>query len=100
MPNVGYDLKGEPQGTNTTMSKRKGKRIVLDASPELGDVLSRTAQSLDTTQVATVRMAVSVLAQVADELAAGNKLVLRDKKGHEREHWLPTLRRHEKAAGG
>ena len=75
------------------MRKPKEKRIVLSASPQVMKALDGAAQALDTTKAATIRMAVNVLSEVASELSAGKKLVLRDADGNERELWFPALSR-------
>ncbi len=73
------------------MSAERSRRIVFEASAELGEALNETAAMLGLSKIATLRLAVAILAQVTRELAHGGRLVLHDREGRQRELWLPYI---------
>jgi len=73
------------------MASGKSKRIVFDAPPEATAALEQTADRLELSKVGTIRLAVSVLAEIAAELDSGGKIILRDENNNEREVWLPQI---------
>lgn len=69
-----------------------GKRIVFVAEPDESEALQETAKSLRLSKIATLRFAVSLLAEITDELTHGQRIVLKDKENNEREILIPQLR--------
>ena len=63
----------------------------LDASPRVPEAVKQAAASLELSQVATIRLAMSLFSKIAAELDKGATLVLRDKDSNEHEIWLSQL---------
>jgi hypothetical protein len=81
---------GTPKSKTPAPPKRK-KRIVVDASPDMAETIERMAESMSLSQVGTIRVAVDILAKLADELESGSEIVLR-KDDKEQVVWMPHLK--------
>jgi hypothetical protein len=71
--------------------KNDGKRLVFKAGAETHLALEDTSGKLELSKIGTIQLAVKVLATIANTIAKGGKIVLRDKEGAEREVWLPMI---------
>lgn len=66
-------------------------RFVYDASPDSAKQLNHVAQTMATSKVKAIQLAVSVLSKLAGELSKGSEIILRSPDGRETELWLPYV---------
>jgi len=79
------------QRNRAAATSSKKKRIVVDASPEMAETIERMAESMSLSQVGTIRVAVDILAKLANELERGSEFILRN-DGKEQVVWMPHLK--------
>ena len=75
-----------------------GKRIVFSAEREETAALDDTAKKLRLSKIATLRFAVSLLAEMTEELTQGTKVILKDNNNREREIMFPQVQLTRRAA--
>jgi len=73
------------------MAEKNTKRIVFEAPQEEFQAVDDVAGRLNVSKVAAVRLAVSILSKMIDEMDNGQRIVLKDRDNNEREVWLPQL---------
>lgn len=76
------------------------KRIVYLADVDEFTSLDRSSKRCGISKLATIRLAVRVLARLIDEISRGAKLVFRDRDGVENELWLPQLVERRRSSKG